>query len=318
MDRAIYTSRSFADLARRRPLVVVYHRIAPATSDRWSLAVSPAVFERQLRALRRFFRPVSLTALLDALADGDARGCVAVTFDDGYADNLSTALPLLEKYAVPATFFISSDAVERGREFWWDDLERMSDLAPDDAWSFFSDWSGEPVPHDEPSRYLVMWRALSAIPGERRDEFLDRLRERIGLSASPRETHRPLTPEELRRIASSQFVEIGAHGRSHSNLAFLPAADQIEEVEGGKEAVERMSGRRATLFAYPFGKPDAFSEATGEAVRNAGFRAAFTTVSAAIPSKPDLFQLPRCNATNVSGLRFIRLLLGAMSRRPLA
>jgi peptidoglycan/xylan/chitin deacetylase (PgdA/CDA1 family) len=118
-------------------------------------------------------------------------------------------------------------------------------------------------------------------------------------------------------LASSPLAEIGAHGRSHSNLALLPAADQIEEIDEGKAAVERMSGRRATLFAYPFGKPDAFSTATGEAVRNAGFRAAFTTVSAAIPSKPDLLHLPRCNATNVSGLAFIRLLLGAMARRPL-
>jgi peptidoglycan/xylan/chitin deacetylase (PgdA/CDA1 family) len=170
------------NLARRRPLVLVYHRIAPATADRWSLAVSPEAFERQLYALRRFFRPVSLTALLDALVAGNARGCVAVTFDDGYADNLLTAMPLLEKYAVPATFFISSDPVERGREFWWDDLERMSDLAPA-AWSFFSEWSGEstPAPQDESSRYLTMWRALSALRREQRDPFLDQLHARLGL-----------------------------------------------------------------------------------------------------------------------------------------
>ena len=266
-----------------RPFVLLYHRVAVLPSDRWVLAVSPRHFDAQLRLLRRFFRPVPLPALIDLARQGKGRGCVAVTFDDGYADNYATALPLLEKHQVPATFFITSGPVEQQREFWWDDLERRVD----------------------PAKYLDQWHALAALPAKDRDRF-------FGAPAAPRETHRPMTSNELRALASSPLVDIGCHGKTHSNLTRLSPGEMREDIEEGKAAIRRMTGREASLFSYPFG---AFSAETDAVVRAAGFRAACTSVSASMGSGPDLFRVPRCNVTDVSGFRFLRLIMGAMWRR---
>lgn len=277
------TARSVRSLIARRPLVLVYHRIAFLPSDPWGLAVSPETFDAQLRLLRRFFRPLSLHALLDAVQRGRGHGCVAITFDDGYADNYLSALPLLEKYGVPATFFVTSDPVENGREFWWDELERN-------------------VPS---SQYLDRWHELAALPANERDRIL-------GARVPARESHRPMTPDELRLLAASPLVEIGSHGRTHSNLTHLSPEEVRDEVEGGRRAVQGMTGREVTLFSYPFG---AFSDDTDRVVRAAGFRAACTSISASIAAGPDVFRIPRCNVTNVSGLRFLRLVIGAIGRR---
>jgi peptidoglycan/xylan/chitin deacetylase (PgdA/CDA1 family) len=277
------TIRSLRSLAARRPLVLVYHRIAFLPSDRWGLAVSPETFDAQLRLLRRFFRPVALHELLDAVRHGNGRGCVAVTFDDGYADNYATALPLLEKNGVPATFFVTSDPIEHGREFWWDELERQVD----------------------PSQYLDRWHELAALPSSERER-------RLGGRPPARESHRPMTPDELRSLAASPLVDVGSHGRTHSNLTRLSPDQVREEVETGRVAVQRLTGRDVTLFSYPFG---AFSDDTDRVVQAAGFRAACTSISASIAPRPDVFRIPRCNVTNVSGLRFLRLILGAIGRR---
>jgi peptidoglycan/xylan/chitin deacetylase (PgdA/CDA1 family) len=277
------TVRSLRSLVARRPLVLVYHRIAFLPSDRWGLAVSPEAFDAQLRLLRRFFRPVALHALLDAVQREDGRGCVAVTFDDGYADNYSAALPLLEKHGIPATFFVTSDPVETGREFWWDELERQV----------------------APARYLDRWHELAALTANERDRLL-------GARAPARESHRPMAPGELRSLAASPLVEIGSHARTHSNLTHLSQDEVRDEVEGGRLAVQRMTGRDVTLFSYPFG---AFSDDTDRVVRAAGFRAACTSISASIAPGHDVFRIPRCNVTNVSGLGFLRLVIGATGRR---
>jgi len=266
-----------------RPLVFLYHRVARLPADRWNLAVSPDNFDTHLRLLRRFFRPLSLPALLDAVREGRGRGCVAVTFDDGYADNYSTALPLLEKHRIPATFFVTSDPVEQGTEFWWDELER----------------------HVGPTEYLDRWHALAALSPQERNTF-------VGDGHPARDTHRPMTPGELRSLAASPLVDIGAHGKTHSNLTVLSRDEVRAEVEQGRAAVQRMTGRDVSLFSYPFG---AFSEQTDAVVRAAGFRAACTSVSASVSASRDLFRVPRCNVTNVSGFGFLRLVIGAAGRR---
>ena len=87
-----------------RALILGYHRIASPISDPWGLCVAPERFEQQLEAIRHHARPVSLPDLRQALVDGaPLETAVAVTFDDGYADLLTEALPLLESHRVPAT-----------------------------------------------------------------------------------------------------------------------------------------------------------------------------------------------------------------------
>jgi peptidoglycan/xylan/chitin deacetylase (PgdA/CDA1 family) len=289
--------RALRRLSERRPLILLYHRVAELPEDRWQLAVSPAAFERQLRFLRSVFRPVPLSVLVRALEEGaETRGMVAITFDDGYADNLLNAKPLLEKHGVPATVFVSSDAVREEREFWWDDLQRI--VAAD------------------PAVYDWWWRALRAKSDSQRRETLDLLRAKAGLNtAAARATHRPMTEDEVRQLAGSSLIEIGAHGKSHSPLSELTPSEQIDEAAGSKRELEAIIGREVSLFAFPFGGVADVNTTAIDAVRGAGFRAAFMSVFAAISPRPDLFSLPRCSVAGDASPGFALQLARALATR---
>jgi len=105
-------------------LILGYHRIVETSQDPYRISVTPQHFAEQLKILRQYAHPMPLMDLVQALQDGNLPPrAVAITIDDGYADNLYKAKPLLEHYQVPATIFVTTGFM--GREFWWDELERI-------------------------------------------------------------------------------------------------------------------------------------------------------------------------------------------------
>ena len=114
--------RSYA----RSRVILLYHRVAELGSDPWGLYVSPRHFAEHLEVLREYNHPMRLQHLAQGLYRRKrARRPVAITFDDGYADNLHNAKPLLERYDIPATVFVTTGYLGNEREFWWDELERL-------------------------------------------------------------------------------------------------------------------------------------------------------------------------------------------------
>ena len=107
-------------------LILMYHRIGVSGLDPWGLAVSPAHFAEHLAVLRQHGRTAPLARVVETLRDGTLPSrTLVVTFDDGYADNLYNARPLLERYDVPATVFVATGHIGSDREFWWDELEEI-------------------------------------------------------------------------------------------------------------------------------------------------------------------------------------------------
>ena len=104
--------------------VLCYHRIANVSRDRYALAVSPEAFRSQLAQLREEWQVVPLQVLTAASASGEPlERSIALTFDDGYLDNLEVAAPIVAEFGMPATFFLTSEPHELRRRFWWDVLE---------------------------------------------------------------------------------------------------------------------------------------------------------------------------------------------------
>jgi peptidoglycan/xylan/chitin deacetylase (PgdA/CDA1 family) len=115
-------SNSIAPGAR----ILMYHRVAEVAVDPWELCVTPQHFAEHLEVLSKFARVVSLSQLTQELDAGKSIDrSIAITFDDGYGDNLLTAKPILEKSDLPATIFVANGYVEQQREYWWDELERL-------------------------------------------------------------------------------------------------------------------------------------------------------------------------------------------------
>ncbi len=294
---------------RRLGLVLLYHRIAEGEEDPWSLCVSPRHFAEHIEVL---LEEAELMALSD-LAKGPGRGArpaVALTFDDGYADNLHAAKPVLSRAGVPATVFIATGYLGSSRGFWWDELLRILAWGARNHRGLQLDVDGRALRlHiDSPSRlrsaYLRLYESLRIAGPDQREETLSTLRSWAGSGAAPDDRCRPLTVEELRLLAADGLIEIGAHTRTHPVLAALSTADQRIEIEGSKAELETLLSRRVRGFAYPFGQTGDFTPTTAEIVRRAGFVYACTSINGRIDATVDPFWLPRIWIRNWAGATF--------------
>jgi len=313
---------------RRGVTVIYYHRIVDSPRDPWQLSVSPANFAEHVEVLAASGRPVlSFGGMVEALRnDRLPPRAVAVTFDDGYADNALTAVPLLEQAGVPATFFVVVDAVDAERELWWDELERIFLAEPDLPPELDLVVAGERVtatiggePPVDPSwrnheatdsvragLFVRVWRLLLTVGVDERDITMDALAEWSGRPRTARPERRLMTASELRAMVASPAAEVGSHTIRHPNLT-LPN-DREREVVGSRAALAEMIGRPVTTFAYPNGYHDA---AAVDAVDRAGYRGACTTDAGVVTPAESPFKVPRYGAPNVGGdafERFVRAL----------
>jgi peptidoglycan/xylan/chitin deacetylase (PgdA/CDA1 family) len=277
-----------------RPRVLAYHRIERTElPDPFGMYVAPEQFAQHLEWLRSRYRPMSLPQFLAARATGIVpRNAVVVTFDDGYADNVSNALPLLERFEVPATFFIAAGYVGSGREFWWDALERIiatrRDLVPEMLAALGLDARSSGA--GAGAAFAAVRDGLLELPASRCSELLAGWQVAAGVDGAMRPTHRVMDAEELRRLAAHRLVTIGAHGVNHLDLTRLDDAARRHEIGPSRRQIEAYIDRPVRYFAYPFGACDVATEA---AVRSAGFEAAFTTDWAPVTRRTGPWRMPR-------------------------
>lgn len=299
-------------------LILMYHRVAGETSDPWGLCVAPEHFREQLDVLSRFADVVPLPDLSSRLRVGrKQRPVVAISFDDGYADNLHQALPLLENADMPATVFVATAWIG-GEPFWWDALAaavfQTATLPPrlhlpidgePFAWATAGSNGGSPTPAERRALHLALWRRLQAADASSRSAALGELAALLEAPAVPGALARPMTEDELRRLASSPLIDIGGHTMSHCPLPKRHAAEQFREIAGSRERCGEITGRLPTSFAYPHGDYDA---ATPTIVARAGFTRACSSEQDLVWETGDPFLMPRCSVLDGDGDAFQRRL----------
>jgi len=296
-------------------IVLCYHRVAKLERDPFKLAIEPSLFEAHLHEITTHGRPAHFNELVRAVRERRRLSrAVIVTFDDGYADNLHTAKPVLDRLGVPATVFVASGYSDGAREFWWDALERLVlgphaipttitlpidgcergwDVGPAAA---AAEDGADSLDRDA-ARYRLMrmiHSALAAQPPVAIDAALDVLRAAVRQPATPRPTHRACTAGELRDLAAGGTIEIGSHTRRHPRLTALPPDEQASEIAGGKADLEEILGAAVASFAYPFGQRGDLTSETSRIVREAGFNAACVTEPGVVTARGiDPFRIPR-------------------------
>ncbi|SPP99896.1 putative Polysaccharide deacetylase [Candidatus Sulfobium mesophilum] len=275
-------------------VVLAYHRVSVPQIDFHSLVVSPENFRAQMEFLKRNFHLVRFEEDWAAAK----KPAVAVTFDDGYADNV-LALAIVEEVGVPVTFFISTGNIDSSNEFWWDELERLvlgeASYPPhfqlNDA-KYGKTWSTETY-RERRRMYWDLHQSAKKITVVRRTGWLRQIREWAGLNEVTDGANRSLTHDELMILAKSQWVTIGAHTISHPTLSSLTEEEQRHEVVSSKRQLEKLTGREITVFSYPFGAKRDYDLTTSRICREAGFNKA----AAAFPGEAhrwgDPYQIPR-------------------------
>jgi peptidoglycan/xylan/chitin deacetylase (PgdA/CDA1 family) len=277
----------------------MYHRVREPGVDPWGLGVSPRHFADHLEMLRRCFRPVDLGALPGRPARRHGRLPVAITFDDGYLDNLENALPALAGAGIPATFFVAG-AGER-EEFWWDELDRLL-VAPgsgDDDAPVEPGWQARMGPRSDRERaYLEFWSRLSGMSSGTRASEVERFRAHLGVQDEP-PRHPRLAPDDIAALGRHPLATVGAHTLSHSRLISLDPETQHREVAGSRAALEGICGAPVERFSYPFGGEADYGAEAVATVRAAGFRLACCSGRGPVQPGSDRLQLPRVNVPDI-------------------
>lgn len=298
---------------RARKMILLYHRVARSESDPWSLCVTPEHFAEHLEVVRKH-SAVQLAQIQSSGRRFGRRGCsVAITFDDGYADNFSQAAPLLERYGLPATFFIVTGYAGGNREFWWDELENI--VFASALWSSPVELTIDGITHSfqmesEAARerlFFVLYGFLQPLAHETRLELLDELSRRSFQIPRARPSHRAMNRNEIAKLAGTNLFEIGAHTITHPKLSAQPAATQRAEIQGSKTWLEDLLGKPVASFAYPYGGRHHYAQIAVEAARDAGFRNACTTAARDVTKTEAPLELPRFNITDMNGEEFEKL-----------
>jgi peptidoglycan/xylan/chitin deacetylase (PgdA/CDA1 family) len=289
-------------LARGSALVLCYHRVADPTHDLYSLSVRPDRFAEQVAVLARDFDVVPTSEVL-----GRARGRrVAITFDDGYADNAQTAAPILSSEGLPATFFVTTGGLAEGTEFWWDRLEHLV-LEPGSAAFLEVQLNGPGVRIDVRSAagrtraMRALNRRLRVLPPAAIDAALTSIAEQTRRSTTACPRHRRLSPDEVRDLARTGPFNIGGHTHNHPWLTALDSEGQRVELQQNRDALTNLLGREPAWFAYPFGATGTFDRTTVNLVREVGYQLACTTVAGRISRWTGRYELPRQYVGDWSG-----------------
>jgi peptidoglycan/xylan/chitin deacetylase (PgdA/CDA1 family)/MoaA/NifB/PqqE/SkfB family radical SAM enzyme len=247
-------------LRQRTGVILAYHRIASLFPDTHRLCVAPARFRAHLRWLRERCTPMRLTDLAQAARAGALPPrAVALTFDDGYLDALSTAAPMLVEQGIPATFFVNTERLDEAHEAWHDEVERVL-LGPARLPELL-ELGGLSLPARTPEQRRHALHALHGVlmPAARteREQLLKQLFAWSGLPRAPRPERRLMTAEEVLQLSRMPGCDIGSHSANHLDLPRHPREVQKRELLEAKQRLETLVQRPVPAFAYPFGERSA-------------------------------------------------------------
>ena len=296
----------------RQPLTaLIFHRVMLATDPLRPGEPTAEEFARFMGFLARHFAVLPLRDAVARLQQGrlPKRAC-CITFDDGYADNLTVALPILEQYGLPATVFVTTGYLDGGRMF----NDAVIDAI---AWTerqvlgLGEIGLGEHVLATVEDRRAAIGAILEQLkyrPPEQREANVTRLIELTNCRPLPRDIM--LGSEQVAEL-SRRGVEIGGHTVSHPILTSIADNRARNEMAAGKERLEAITGKPVLTFAYPNGRPQRDYAANHVTmVRELGFEMAVSTAPAVGKRNSVFFQLPRFrpwgNSTTMLGARMMR------------
>lgn len=291
---------------RRGLTVLMYHRVLPEERcGRYpfpSLVMPEPFFARQMEWLAARCEVLPVHQALARLAAGarSPRPLVAVTFDDGYADNCELAAPILERNGLRGTFFVTTDFVGSGALLWFDRAalllaEGLPEVAHARATAHGLSVAGLPDPRANPGPWL---EALKRAAPVSRAAFLADLEAERG-GPPPLEGFEPLSREQVRDL-HRRGHEVGSHTLGHPLLPLLEAGQLEREVAGSRAVLESWLAAPVAGFCYPNGDHDPRSLA---AVRAAGYAYACTTLPGLHRPGDDPLRVARVDVTpqRVSG-----------------
>ena len=279
--------------SRGRLSILIFHRVHDEPDAIFPREMTAAAFRERMTWMHEWFTVLPLADAIAALSRGTMpRRAMAITFDDGYADNATVALPVLRELGLHATFFIATGFLDGGR-MWNDTVVESVRRSSRPALDLDDIGLGSHALGSIESRRLAIGTLLPALKHLVPSERLEKVQAIAERAQASLPTDLMMSSSQVRSLAAAG-MGIGAHTVSHPILATLDTSTAQREIVEGRETLAGLLSQRIALFAYPNGKPDAdYRGAHVKMAREAGFDAAVSTAWGAASIGDSLHELPR-------------------------
>lgn len=300
--RWLFRARAYDALRRVRPsrglAILRYHAICGPEGHDYAepgICVTPAAFEQHVAYLASHYRVLPLPDAANYIREGKTLppNAVAITFDDGYADNLPAAC-VLNRHGVNGTFYITAGCLKGDAPFWPSEVRQLVARVTEPAIELDAGGPRLSIPCGTDAERRAAIRALAKLFKSHTIPVRERLRDQLRAAAGGTEpTSYMLTWEELREMQRLGMT-IGAHTVTHPNLPNAGPADAREEIAGSKARLERELDAPVTMFSYPNGGAERYmTREIAGIVRESGFAAATTSWNGFAGRQSDVFALER-------------------------
>jgi ubiquinone/menaquinone biosynthesis C-methylase UbiE/peptidoglycan/xylan/chitin deacetylase (PgdA/CDA1 family) len=315
---------------KRKTAILMYHGFTDKTDEigienHQGKHLDISRFDEEMRYLKNHHNPISLPYFIRAFKDGRPipDNSVIVTMDDGYESNYVLAYPILKRYGIPATIFITTDFVQNNKYLWVDRIEYAISRTEEKtltcdvygkAYSFDLSTRGSKMRADNKVRSL-----LKRLPLDVRSAIVEgieeQLRERLSTIITPN-IYRPLQWGQVREMVDSDLVTIGSHAHNHIALAKCKGSQAEDELTISKEIIETHTERICDIFCYPNGAIGDFNARTKSYLKSAGYLCGLINVPGFNSTRSDIFQLKRFGLSEDPSIEEFIMTLSGIAKLP--
>jgi peptidoglycan/xylan/chitin deacetylase (PgdA/CDA1 family) len=288
----------------------MYHRITDIVDEQ---GVNRDVFEQQMDYIRTNMNPVSLSEIAECLSLGKPipPKAVAITFDDGYEDNYTNAYPVLKKYEIPATIFLTAGYIGTSKVFWWDKLNelinktRKNNIELSVFFESFKDVnrinSARSITLNTEAERKNAKKLIADMFKTYKNEEINKatniLQSQLNVLDETIKTPQLLNWAQVKEM-NVNGVEFGAHTMSHPILSQLSVEESENEVILSKRTIENEIGIDVKGFAIPYGLAAHFNNGTLKTIEQTGFRYCCSAESGFVTCASNAYSLKRISMSN--------------------
>lgn len=314
-------------LTNASPRILMYHRFSSGEESR---KLRSELFESQIRLLKKHFHVAAMSDIGSMLAAGHdiPNNTVVITIDDGYSDFYQYAYPILKRYSLPATLYVTTGFVDREVWLWPDRIEYILNSTKRRQFTLDIDEHNQSYDLDAPAGMRGVWVDVAQyclkIPNSRKLDYLRYLADelQVVVPTEPIQEYAALSWDQIQEMSANR-IEMGGHTVTHPRLVHVDDELLDNEIEGCKARIERMIDKTVCSFAYPNGEKPDYDEKIKQLVRQAGYTSA--TVSYLNHVTADRYEMGRYSVSGnmrdfehiLWGMRLISTRIGNMFSRPL-
>lgn len=297
--------------------ILAYHRVDNSKDDYNFMSVNCKNFKKQMEYIKNNYSVIPLDKVQMVMQNNDNTNYVVLTFDDGYKDIAEYVLPILTELRLPATFFISTQNIDKESENWNDLIlravfnyncyHREFEIT---SGRFQGKWKTETMyERIKMSDVLRIIFRIANIDERKQLELL--LLKWSGISKKARKSRHILSSQDIYRISQTEGMTIGAHTVNHLYLTDMSRAEQEEEIRTSINELEKICNTKINCFSYPFG---AYNQETIQVIKENSITYAVTTERRIVNGKDDCLLLPRFGVRNYDIETFIEFMQNEVFR----